>query len=146
MATRRIALAWLAALAGLAASPAWAANPLLGTWRAIRYGRITGSALHYYVTFDADGGYQTRVYFNTNKHAKDATKGAAMAVVLGGYEITGPNSYDYWETRYLVCPEADRCADVPRNGPDFGQRKSSTFKALGADWRDFGGLSWTRVK
>lgn len=143
MVTRRAAIMAIAvAMAFPAGKPAEAArNPLIGTWTAIQGGRDASSALVYYVTFWANGSYQTQIYFGANRRGK----GAGMAVILGGYSITGPDTYDYWELRYLICPGATNCGDYPQDDPNFGRRKSSSFRLVGSNQLVSGGLTWTRV-
>ena len=113
-----------------------------GQRRAVYQGSDRYSSLLYYITFDASGRYKTQVIFGTNRKGK----GSGMAVILGGYRITGPQSYQYWETRYLICPAMQYCNDYPSGDAAFGTRKSSSFDVLGNGQIHANGLTWTRVQ
>ena len=119
-----------------------ARNLLLGTWSAVYHGRDRYSSLLYYITFDQSGHYKTQVIFGTNTRGK----GSGMAVILGRYRMTGAQSYQYWETRYLICPAMQYCNDYPSGDPKFGTRKSSSFDVLGNGQIYANGLTWTRVQ
>jgi len=80
--------------------------------------------------------------FGTNRQGK----GSGMAIILGGYEMTGSNSYDYWETSYLICPAMQYCNDYPPGNANFGRRKSSSFTLRGDGSIQANGLIWTRVQ
>lgn len=104
-----------------------AGNQLIGTWMAVYQGKDRYSSLIYYISFDQSGSYKTQVIFGTNRKGK----GSGMAVILGRYRITGAQSYQYWETRYLICPAMQYCNDYPSGDPNFGKRKSSSYTTLG---------------
>lgn len=143
MARARIIVAFVAAVAILASTATIAAaNPLLGTWQSMYRGRDASSSLIYFVTFWPNGAYQTQIYFGANKRGK----GAGLAVILGGYEVTGSNSFAYWEQRYLICPGGANCGDYPHGDANFGRRKTSSFRLTGEYRMESGGMTWTRVQ
>jgi len=119
-----------------------ASNQLLGTWMAVYQGKDRYSSLLYYITFDHSGHYKTQVIFGTNRKGK----GSGMAVILGRYKITGAQSYQYWETRYLICPAMQYCNDYPSGDRNFGKRKSSSYTTMGTGQIYANGLTWTRVQ
>jgi hypothetical protein len=142
MATSRLAFAAavMASAAMMPNGPALAQNnPLIGVWQYVDHGRPPSIG---YLSFDASGNYEYRLIVGTNK----AGTGSGIAITLGQYRLSGANSAVYWETRYLICPAAQNCADYPVSDPNFGRQKSVGFEMLGGGKMSMGGAVWTRVQ
>ena len=135
---KTIAIIFLCCVSGICADAE--TNPLLGTWSAVSPATTAGPASVLYLTFRGDWSYEMRALVGTNA----AGTGSGMAITDGNYELTGPNSINYWETRYQICPSGGYCADYPSPVGDFGKKKPGTFELVGDKQMKAEGLLWTR--